>query len=44
MFEDGGLRRIFLPKGQKITVGWKELHNDESRNLYYSPDITRIIK
>jgi hypothetical protein len=38
------LRRIFGPKRDEVTGGWRKLHNDELRNLYPSPHITRIIK
>jgi hypothetical protein len=38
------LRRIFGPKRDEVTGGWRKLHNDELRSLYPSPHITRIIK
>jgi hypothetical protein len=37
------LRRIFGPKRDEVTGGWRKLHNEELHNLYYSPTI-RIIK
>jgi hypothetical protein len=44
MFENKVLRRIFGPKRNEVTVGLRKLHNEELRDLYSSPSITRIIK
>jgi hypothetical protein len=33
------LRRIFRPKRDEVTGGWRKLHNEELRNLYSSPSI-----
>jgi hypothetical protein len=38
------LRRIFGPKMDGETGGWRKLHNEELHNLYSSPSIIRIIK
>jgi hypothetical protein len=38
------LRRIFGPKRGEVTGDWKQLHNEELRDLYSSPSIIRIIK
>jgi hypothetical protein len=38
------LRRIFGPKRDEVTGGWRKLHNEELHNLYFSPSIIRIIK
>jgi hypothetical protein len=38
------LRRIFGPKRNEVTGGWRKLHNEELRDLYSSPSIVRIIK
>jgi hypothetical protein len=38
------LRRIFRPKRDSVTGGWRKLHNEELHNLYSSPSIIRIIK
>jgi hypothetical protein len=38
------LRRIFRPKRDGVTGGWRKLHNKELHNLYSSPSIIRIIK
>jgi hypothetical protein len=44
MLENRVLRRIFGPKRDEVTRGWRNLHNDELHNLYSSPSIIRIIK
>jgi hypothetical protein len=44
VFENRALRRIFGPKRDEETGGWRKLHNEELRNLYSSPSIIRIIK
>jgi hypothetical protein len=28
------LRRIFVPKRDEVTGGWRKLHNEELHNLY----------
>jgi hypothetical protein len=38
------LRRIFRPKSNEVTGGWRKLHNDELHDLYCSPYIIRMIK
>jgi hypothetical protein len=38
------LRRIFGPKRDEVTRGWRKLHNEELHNLYSSPSIIRVIK
>jgi hypothetical protein len=37
-------RRIFGPKRDEMTGGWRKLHNEDLRNLYSSPSIIRIMK
>jgi hypothetical protein len=44
VFENRVLRRIFGPKRDEVTGGWRKLHNEEFHNLYTSPSIIRIIK
>jgi hypothetical protein len=44
VFENRVLRRIFGPKRNEVTGGWRKLHNEELHNLYSSPNIMRIIK
>jgi hypothetical protein len=38
------LRRIFGPKRDEVTGGWRKLHNKELCNLYSLPSIIRMIK
>jgi hypothetical protein len=44
VFENRVLRRIFGPKRDGVTGGWRKLHNEELHHLYSSPNIIRIIK
>ena len=44
MFENRVLRRIFGPKGDEVTRECRKLHNDELNDLYFSPNIVRVIK
>jgi hypothetical protein len=37
VFENRVLRRIFGPKRDEVTEGWRKLHNEELHNLYSSP-------
>jgi hypothetical protein len=34
VFENRVLRRIFGPKRDGVTGGWRKLHNEELHNLY----------
>jgi hypothetical protein len=36
--------RIFGPKRDEVTGGWRKLHTEELHNLYSSSSIIRIIK
>jgi hypothetical protein len=36
--------RIFGPKREKMSGGWRRLHTEELHNLYASPNIIREIK
>jgi hypothetical protein len=38
------LRRIFGPKRDEVTGGWRKLHNEQLHGLYSSPSIVRVIK
>jgi hypothetical protein len=38
------VRRIFGPKRDGVTGGWRKLHNEELHSLYSSLSIIRIIK
>jgi hypothetical protein len=44
VFENKVLRRIFGPKRDGVTGGWRKLYNEELHNLYSSPSIIRIKK
>jgi hypothetical protein len=44
VFENRVLRRIFGPKRDEVTGGWRKLHNEELHGLYSSPSIVRFIK
>jgi hypothetical protein len=44
VFENRMLRRIFGPKRDEVTGGWRKLHNEELHGLYSSPSIIRVIK
>jgi hypothetical protein len=38
------LRRIFGPKRDEVTGGWRKLHNVELHNLYSLPNIIEMVK
>jgi hypothetical protein len=38
------LKRIFGPKRDEVTGGWRKLHNEELQNVYSSPSKIRVIK
>jgi hypothetical protein len=42
VFENRVLRRIFGPKRDEVTGGWRKLHNEELQSLYSSPSIIRM--
>jgi len=44
VFENRVLRRIFGPIKDEVTGEWRRLHNEELNDLYYSPNIVRVIK
>jgi hypothetical protein len=44
VFENRVVRRIFGPKRDEVTGGWRKLHNEELHNLYSSTSIIRMIK
>jgi hypothetical protein len=43
VFENRVLRRIFRPKRDEVTEGWRKLHNEEMHGFYSSPHIIRLI-
>jgi hypothetical protein len=40
--ENRVLRRIFGPKRDEVTGGWRKLHNEKLHNLYSSPNIIQV--
>jgi hypothetical protein len=44
VFENRVLRRIFGPKRDEVTGGWRKMHNDDLHSLYSSPSIIRMTK
>jgi hypothetical protein len=44
VFENRVLRRIFWPKRDGVTGGWRKFLNEEFHNLYSFPSIIRMIK
>ena len=38
------LRRVFGPKRDEVTGEWRKLHNEELSDLYYLPNIVRVVK
>jgi hypothetical protein len=44
VFENKVLRRIFGPKRDEVTGGWRKLHNEELHDLYSSPSIIRVMR
>jgi hypothetical protein len=44
-FQNKVLRRIFVPKRDKITVKWRELYSEEQlKDMYCSPNTVQVIK
>jgi hypothetical protein len=43
VYENRVLRITLGPKRDKVTGGWRKLHNEELHNLYSSPNIIRMI-
>ena len=37
------LRRVFGPKRDEVRGEWRKLHNEELSDLYYLPNIVRVI-
>ena len=44
VFENRVLKRIFVPKMDKVTGELRKLHNEELNDLYCSPNIVWLIK
>jgi hypothetical protein len=41
--ENRVLKRIFGPKRDEVTGGWRRLYNEELHNLYSSPNMMRVV-
>jgi hypothetical protein len=41
---NGVVKRIFRPKRDELTGGWRKVHSEELHSLYSSPDAVRTIK
>jgi hypothetical protein len=44
VFENRMLGRKFGPNWEEVAGSWRRLHNEELRNLYFSPNNVRVIK
>ena len=44
VFENTVLRKILGPRRDEVTGAWSRLHNEELNDLYFSPNIVRVIK
>jgi hypothetical protein len=44
VFENRMLKRIFGPKRDELTEGWRKLHNKELCDLYSSSNIIKMIQ
>jgi len=38
------LKKVFLPKRDKVTGGYGEQHSVERHDFYFSPNIIRVMK
>jgi len=36
--------KLFGPRRDKVTGEWRKLHNEDLRDLYYLPNIVRVVK
>jgi hypothetical protein len=44
VFDNRALRKIFGPKRDDVTGGWRKMHNKELHDLYSSRSIIRMMK
>jgi hypothetical protein len=44
VFENRVLRGVFRPKRDEVTGEWRKLHNEEPCDLYFLPNILRVVK
>jgi hypothetical protein len=43
VFANRVLRGVFGAKGDGVTGEWRKLHSEELNDLYWSPNIVRVI-
>jgi hypothetical protein len=44
VFENNVLRKVFGSKRDGVTGDWKKLYNEDLNELYFTPNIMRVIK
>jgi hypothetical protein len=44
VFENRVLRRISRSKGEEVAGSWRRLYKEELCNLYFSPNVIRVMK
>jgi hypothetical protein len=44
VFENRVLRRVFGPKRDEVTGEWRKQQNEELNDLYFLPNIVRVVK
>jgi hypothetical protein len=44
VFENRVLMNVFGPKRDEVTGEWRKLHNEKLNDLYYLPNIVRVVK
>jgi hypothetical protein len=44
VFENTVGRRVFGPKRDDVTGEWRKLHDEELNDLYFLPNIVRVVK
>jgi hypothetical protein len=44
VFENRVLRRVFGPRRDEVTGEWRKLHNEELNDVYFLPNIVRVVK
>jgi hypothetical protein len=44
VFDNRALRKVFGPKNDEVTRGWRKLHNEDFYDLYSCKNIIRVKK